>query len=368
MKKRFILILIFGGVAIVANAQTSYDNYTGDWEDNASWTSGTAPGGTIGTTNLDIFGYITRNGGLTAGGSSSDFVINDTLVVLGSMDFANNSMDLIIGPNGVLIVIGSIDGGTNFRIVNSGILAVSGSIDYSNGIDYYDDSGGGELFVQGDVTQNTDAMNADVWDQLDDRYPVIYDFIMCGGGPSCVLPIKLSYFEVIRHGNAVELRWATTMEENFREFVVQRSANGTEFEDIGSVAGKGFDIYNIESKYIFTDAQPLIGNNYYRLKAVDLDDKFESFGVKMVKIVAPKHLAVYPNPSSGSSIFLSTNFHPDESSRIVIVNQLGDEIFRGPAMERSGAISFGEGLRPGIYFLRYISADFTQTARIVVKN
>lgn len=368
MKKTFILILLFGGMAMVVYAQTSENNYTGDWEDNASWTSGVAPGGTIGTANLNIFGYITRDGNLSAGGSTFDFVINDTLVVLGNMDFANNSMDLIIGPNGVLIVIGSIDGGTNFRITNSGILAVSGNIDFSNGVDYYDDSGGGELFVKGNVEQNTDAMNADVWDQLDDRYPVIYDFIECGGGPSCLLPIELSYFEVDLDENIVELRWATTMEENFREFIVQRSFNGTEFEDIGRVAGKGFDIYGIESKYLFADTQPLIGNNYYRLKAIDLDDQFEYFGVKMVKILAPKHLTVYPNPSSGGAIFFSTNFNPGESARIVIVNQLGVEVFRGPARARDADISFTDKLLAGIYFLRYVSEDFQQTARIVVRN
>lgn len=371
MKKLLVIVMLVTCVATAfSQPKTSKNNYTGAWENNASWTTSPAPDGTVNTElDLTINGYITRNGNLAVQGSylTQNFVINDTLVVLGNLDFRNNAAELVIGPNGVLIVIGSVTFGNNTIITNDGIFAVSGSIDFAPGAsDIY--AGSGELFVQGTVDDNVVAQTADNWDNLDTLYPKIYEFIQCGGGSSCVLPIKLAYFEVALRNETVELRWATIMEENFLKFVVQRSANGLDFEDIGEVAGKGFDIYDIVSKYSFTDDAPLLGKNYYRLKAVDIDDSFEHFAVKLVELKGLKKLAVYPNPSSGSAINFTTNFNPSESDRIVLTNQLGVEIFSASASATNNSISFADKLRPGIYMLRYVAGDYEQTARIFVKN
>lgn len=184
----------------------------------------------------------------------------------------------------------------------------------------------------------------------------------------CTLPVKLLSFNVNTNGNAVMLSWATSIEVNFSKFLIQRSVDGLDFEDIGEVEGKGFDIYNVVSEYTFVDPAPMNGFNYYRLKAIDLDDSFEYFGVKAVRIAAAKELAVYPNPSSGESVTFRTNFHAGESDHVTLVNQLGVEVFNGRARATDNTITFPNALRPGVYMLRYTSGDFEQIQRIIVKN
>lgn len=371
------MVLLVAGVFVSAYSQsTSRDNYTGDWENAASWTDLAPPAGdpaAISAANLDltINGYVTRNGDINVAGATNaeNFIVNDTLVIMGDVSFANDAAPLLIGPDAVLIVIGNASFGNNTVIRNDGIFVVSGNADFASGAsEVYDDSGGGELFVQGNVTQNPDASGANDWGNLDDIYPVIYEFVMCGGGSSCVLPIRLSYFAAELHMDIVALKWATTMEKNFQKFVVQRSSDGMDFEDLGEVAGKGFNIHDVESKYFFSDKNPLTGFNYYRLKAVDLDGRYEYFPVRAVKVTAAKSVAVYPNPASGEFISFAANFSSEASADIVLVDQLGIEVFRLKTSAVQNTISFENKLRPGIYFLRYASNELESVTRVVVKN
>jgi hypothetical protein len=187
-------------------------------------------------------------------------------------------------------------------------------------------------------------------------------------GYNIALPIKLLDFTASITAEKVKLDWTTSMEENFSKFIVERSNDGLNFQAIGEQPGKGFNIYDIVSKYSYEDDAPLLGFNYYRLKAVDLDESFEYFGMKAVKFTGGKKLAIYPNPSSGEVVSFRTNFSPEESDRIVLTDQLGIEFFNSRISTIRSSISFQYKLPAGIYLLRYISNDFEQTARVVVRD
>jgi hypothetical protein len=291
---------------------------------------------------------ITINGNFTVtnSGANSTMIVPSgvTVHVTGNFgDATNNNVDYNV--NGVLIVDGTFYGKNDNHFFGTGTVA------------------GGTL----NVFQNTTCGSP---------CPITYNFDVCISGSggnaqqfcASVLPIKLLHFNARAAGDIVVLDWTTTLEENFLKFVIQRSADGLNFQDIGDIPGKGFDIYDIESKYSFEDAAPLLGQNYYRLKAIDVDDSFEYFQLKAVKMNGSKKLAVYPNPSFGDVISFRTNFSPGESDRVLVSDQLGMEIFNGRTTANPGSILFQNKLRPGIYLLRYVSNDFEQTARVVVKN
>lgn len=197
-------------------------------------------------------------------------------------------------------------------------------------------------------------------------FPGSQGYDQTGYNPS--LPVTLLYFHAEALEETVSLRWATTMEENFSRFAIERSADGIHFENIGEVPGKGFDIHDIESKYSFEDQVPLSGFNYYRLKAIDLDASYEYFPVRAVKLKGARKIAVYPNPTSGELISFRTNFNPSESDKIILTDQLGMEIFNGSANATRNSILMQNKLRAGIYMLRYVSEDSEYVARVMVKN
>lgn len=84
-----------------------------------------------------------------------------------------------------------------------------------------------------------------------------------------LLPVDLSSFDLFYDGESVRLDWETLFESNTSHFGVERSSDGTSWEQIGVVQGTGTS--NSSNKYQFEDISPLDGANYYRLNWYDND-------------------------------------------------------------------------------------------------
>ncbi|WP_138484202.1 FG-GAP-like repeat-containing protein [Dyadobacter bucti] len=110
-----------------------------------------------------------------------------------------------------------------------------------------------------------------------------------------VFPVELISFSAEVIENQVQLSWATATEVNSNYFEIQRSNNGKAWEKIGEVPA----LQNSSSNhhYTFSDANPLKGTSYYRLKIVDLDATFAYSHIDSVNIKSK--LTFYPNPTSG---------------------------------------------------------------------
>ena len=71
---------------------TSFDNYTGIWNDTDTWDGGVVPDATDLDEDVTIYGYVTREGNLSMkNGSSNTMTIADTLVVNGNLTIGNMS-------------------------------------------------------------------------------------------------------------------------------------------------------------------------------------------------------------------------------------------------------------------------------------
>lgn len=87
------------------------------------------------------------------------------------------------------------------------------------------------------------------------------------------LPVKLAKFKGDLLDNTVSLSWVTTEEYGSAKFGVERSSDMKEFVSIGEILAAGNSKSN--QNYQFLDLAPVSGNNYYRLKQLDLDGRFE---------------------------------------------------------------------------------------------
>lgn len=119
--------------------------------------------------------------------------------------------------------------------------------------------------------------------------------------PGCVMPVTLLSFTGKKEGSVNILDWQTATETNNAGFALERSADGSRFSSIamiGSKADRGNS--NVQLDYTYTDARPLAGNNYYRLKQTDNDGKINYSGIVLLKGDKVNSVFIsnlYPNPA-----------------------------------------------------------------------
>ena len=173
--------------------------------------------------------------------------------------------------------------------------------------------------------------------------------------------LSISTFTAGQTNAGVTLKWQTSTELNNSGFEIQRQASGNNYLAIGFVKGNGNSDSSIE--YSFTDTNPFLGKNNYRLKQMDKDNNATYSGVEVVEINAEQLLPTefslfqnYPNPfnpTTNISFTVPSNAH----AILKIFNMLGQEVatlFNGEAQAGiKNRVQFNAtGLSSGIYFSR----------------
>jgi hypothetical protein len=75
------------------------------------------------------------------------------------------------------------------------------------------------------------------------------------------LPVKLLSFNAQRSGSNVLVKWIASSETDMDQYIVERSADGSNFSAIGSRQSSN----QLHADYSYNDLSPLAGNSYYRL-------------------------------------------------------------------------------------------------------
>ena len=127
-----------------------------------------------------------------------------------------------------------------------------------------------------------------------------YEGNVMGPATAVVLPLELLNFDAKAGKDAIDLRWKTAKEDNFRGFGIERSVDGKKFETIGFEAGKNAK----GADYTYSDRTAAKGIvYYYRLRMVDNDGKGTASDIRFAKldasIVSNSGVSIYPNPSNG---------------------------------------------------------------------
>lgn len=104
-----------------------------------------------------------------------------------------------------------------------------------------------------------------------------YLIVNTGASP---LPVDLVSFSAEPQASHVALAWETASEYNSSHFVVQKSTNGSVFNDLATVKAAGFS--SSANTYEAQDFEPTNGLNYYRLKQFDFDGSSETFNTLVV--------------------------------------------------------------------------------------
>lgn len=96
-----------------------------------------------------------------------------------------------------------------------------------------------------------------------------------------LFPIVLTNFEVKNVDNKVAISFTTDSETKVKTLFIERSGDGKNYTDLFAIQPKGGE--QIKTTYKLTDAAPLLGTNYYRLKEIDIDGKWYFYETRVIK-------------------------------------------------------------------------------------
>jgi hypothetical protein len=114
-------------------------------------------------------------------------------------------------------------------------------------------------------------------------------------GASTNLPLRLIDFTGTNRQGANRLQWKTAEEINTAHFDLERSNDGNNFSAIARIHAAGNSVS--EKTYTRDDLQPLPGNNFYRLKMVDIDGKYTYSKTILLRSEKITGLKITPNPA-----------------------------------------------------------------------
>jgi hypothetical protein len=178
------------------------------------------------------------------------------------------------------------------------------------------------------------------------------------------LPVTLTSFTATLRAETVLVQWTTAAELNNQEFVLERSADGRQYQALQTVAGRGTVL--TASTYTTTDSQPLPGLSYYRLRQVDLDGTRRYSPAASVRRTAAT-ISAYPNPTP-DALTLDLRALPAGPCTVRLLNLPGQLVLaQALAGGQAQPLSLA-ALPAGTYLLEVSSPAQGRSVQRIVKN
>ncbi len=152
--------------------------------------------------------------------------------------------------------------------------------------------------LQDPVSQKEINRNDSIYKIQNNRNPYIDhpEYVALVWQCTGLLPVTLIDFKANKYNESVLLNWYATRETNFKNFEIERSADGIHFANTGIVNGANL------ANYSFMDnSLPDVATVFYRLKMIDIDGKFTYSKVVSIRLKNIfSNALVYPNPAGNA--------------------------------------------------------------------
>jgi hypothetical protein len=253
---------------------------------------------------------------LTSIGGNIVIVFNSSLTTLSGLNNLNSicggvscdpSSTLFLASNQSLSDISAL---SNLTSINGGSILIDDSnLSSLSGLENIDHTTINSISVTNNTSLSTCAVQG-LCEFIDANPANRYDF--SGNASGCnndtevetacaaLLPIELIEFKSKVLNTDIVLNWVTAAEENNSHFEIEQGFDGITFNSIGKVLGNGTS--SRQNYYQFVDNDPISGTNYYRLKQIDFDGRFDYSKILSIQINNNKQselLKIIPNPNNG---------------------------------------------------------------------
>ncbi len=167
------------------------------------------------------------------------------------------------------------------------------------------------------------------------------------------LPVNFLAIAARQQNDGVNVTWSTAQELNTSSFDVERSNDGTNWNEVSSISAAGNS--SVVRNYAVLDAHPANGTNFYRVRETDIDGKTNySKTVSVTVNFESTNVRVLENPFHNTlTIDFSSPTEQVVSARLIDIT--GRQVTLQKWTISSGTsrqvMSNGSNLMPGIYIL-----------------
>ncbi|MBS4044495.1 MAG: autotransporter-associated beta strand repeat-containing protein [Chitinophagaceae bacterium] len=144
------------------------------------------------------------------------------------------------------------------------------------------------------------------------------------------LPVNITSIKATQKATTVVVDWTVENEVNIKEYEVQKSTDGRNFETLATVKANNSKAYNS------IDNTPSEAANYYRVVSIGNDDKKQYSNIVLVKFgVKNSEVAIYPNPIKGNTVNLQLQNIDKGNYELQVINTIGQVLF-SKAIQHNG--------------------------------
>ncbi len=199
--------------------------------------------------------------------------------------------------------------------------------------------------------------------------------IFLGGGgdgwhavvlPLGPLPVELINFTAQHFGSGHLIKWRSASEINTMHYELERSQNGRNFEVVTITSAQGSNTSGAD--YSFRVEEPFNGNNFYRLKMVDIDRSFTYSNIALLVNSLETNWSVYPNPTA-EVLYISFPESSDEDNFPAAIFDAAGKLLKRFSIKASQKNAVDVAVLPaGVYYLRFVIKNQPMFIRFVKSN
>lgn len=182
------------------------------------------------------------------------------------------------------------------------------------------------------------------------------------------LPVELTSFAVNCENDYSIVSWQTASEHNSASFILERSADGKEWEAITELEAAGNSNSTIDYQYEDLNSYRFVG--YYRLTQVDLDGKQKVYDPIYTNCSKSENeVEIYPNPVHGDFVIAISSL-ASEKVTIEFVNANGMLVLSKMYDASNGFNHYNfnsQELISGIYYVRVYTNETQTIKKLIVQ-
>jgi len=176
------------------------------------------------------------------------------------------------------------------------------------------------------------------------------------------LPVNFLSFEAKKVNGLSQLHWTVNDEIDAAKYVVERSTDGSTYTAIGELPAAS------SGDYSFTDAQPVDGRDYYRIREQDHDGKPTLSGIRLLQYNSKSFVVrLSPVPTYTHSVQLEVDADNNKAVTATLLSMTGQTLKVFFVRPGTNQLDLSD-LSKGMYFLRVqTDTDDAQTRKLIIQ-